>query len=86
MAQNLLTATQVAKLVKGGAKPGLHADGGNLYLSVGKGAARSWVVRIKVGGAGGRIKDIGLGSVSDVGLAVAREKAREDEAACGEWW
>jgi integrase len=66
---NKLTAKAVAN-----AKPGFHADGGNLYLSVGKGDAKSWVVRIKVGG---KIRDIGIGSLRDVTLADAREKAGE---------
>src|SRR5262249_20280569 len=55
------------------AKPGMHADGGGLYLRVveGKrGLTRSWVFRFK-----GRY--IGLGSVHTWTLAHAREKALE---------
>lgn len=73
MATNKLTATQVAKHMREGAAPAFIADGGNLYLAVGKGTARSWVVRIKVNG---RVRDIGVGSAHDVSLADARERAR----------
>ncbi|MFH1795147.1 MAG: integrase arm-type DNA-binding domain-containing protein [Pseudomonadota bacterium] len=73
MALNKLTATGVAKHMREGAAPGFIADGGNLYLAVGKGTARSWVVRIKVNG---KVRDIGVGSAHDVSLADARDKAR----------
>jgi integrase len=60
-------------------KPGLHADGGNLYLqiSVGKEGNRrlSWIFRYRV--PGGRLRDMGLGSAADISLREAREKARE---------
>jgi integrase len=55
------------------AKPGMHADGGGLYLRVvqGKGGlTRSWVFRFK-----GRY--MGLGPIHTVSLAEVREKARE---------
>jgi integrase len=55
------------------AKPGMHADGGGLYLRVtaGKhGLTRSWVFRFK-----GRY--MGLGSTNTWTLAQARERARE---------
>ncbi|WP_312844136.1 tyrosine-type recombinase/integrase [Diaphorobacter nitroreducens] len=53
---------------------GRHAVGGvpGLHLRV-KGAARGWVLRIKVGEAR---RDMGLGSYPAVGLAEARDKAR----------
>jgi hypothetical protein len=54
------------------AKPGMHADGGGLYLRVVKGKGgltRSWVFRFK-----GRY--MGLGPIHTVSLAEAREKAR----------
>lgn len=55
--------------------PGLHAVGGvaGLYLQVDPGGARSWILRITVGG---RRRDIGLGGFPDVVLAGAREAAR----------
>src|SRR6266516_7980641 len=55
------------------ATPGMHADGGGLYLRVVEGRGgltRSWVFRFK-----GRY--MGLGSVHTWTLAQARERARE---------
>ena len=54
------------------AKPGRHADGDGLYLLVAGSGARSWVLRVQVAG---RRRDIGLGSLTDLTLASAREKA-----------
>lgn len=53
-------------------KPGRHADGGGLYLSVGPGEARRWVFLFRWRG---RLKEMGLGSANAVTLAKAREKA-----------
>jgi integrase len=70
-----LTARQVAT-----AKPGIHADGGCLYLRVrtsvtGSGRLnKAWVFRF---GRGGKYSDMGLGSVDDLSLAEARAKAKE---------
>lgn len=64
------------------AAPGRYADGGGLYLLVKPTGARSWVLRVQVGG---RRRDIGLGAVemsplalrSDVGADIPLEdKAR----------
>lgn len=52
--------------------PGRHADGGGLYLSVGKTGKRSWVFLYRWHG---RLREMGLGSVSAVPLAKARLKA-----------
>ena len=54
--------------------PGRYADGGGLYLSVGAGEARSWIIRIM---QHGKRHDIGLGSAHFVTLAEAREAAEE---------
>lgn len=54
-------------------KPGRHADGGGLYLSVGPGEARRWVFLYRWRG---RLKEMGLGGLSSVGLAKARQKAQ----------
>ena len=56
--------------------PGRHAVGGvrGLYLNVTDTGARQWVLRIKVGG---RRLERGLGPYPEVGLAEARDKARE---------
>ncbi|MBN2970680.1 integrase arm-type DNA-binding domain-containing protein [Roseomonas aeriglobus] len=62
-----LTAAAVRNL-----GPGLHGDGGNLYLRVDPSGARRWIVRLMVQG---KRCDHGLGSASLVSLAEAREAA-----------
>ena len=54
--------------------PGLHSDGDGLYLAVGRNGSRSWVIRYMLAG---RTREMGLGSVSAVGLADARRKAQD---------
>lgn len=65
------------------AKPGRHVDGGGLYLLVKppsnaakeaghKSGTKSWVLRIQ---KDGHRRDFGLGSLADVSLAEARERA-----------
>jgi integrase len=56
--------------------PGFHAVGGvaGLHLQVLPTGARSWLLRIVIGG---KRRDMGLGGYPDVPLALAREKARE---------
>src|SRR5215470_14038725 len=54
--------------------PGLYHDGGGLYLQVTRGGARTWVYRFMLHG---RAREMGLGPLHVVGLAEAREKARE---------
>lgn len=54
--------------------PGMHADGGGLYLCVGKSeGSRSWVFRWR---RSGRLHDTGLGSATTHTLAVARRLAQ----------
>lgn len=53
-------------------KPGRYSDGGGLYLVVGEGEARSWIMRIM---QRGKRHDIGLGSAHFVTLAEARDAA-----------
>lgn len=57
-------------------KPGLHSVGGvaGLALQVSKAGARSWILRVRVGG---KQREIGLGGFPSVTLAGARERARE---------
>jgi integrase len=60
-------------------KPGYHADGAGLYLQVrtahgGNGTSRSWLFRFM---HERRATWMGLGSVRDVSLAQARERAAE---------
>jgi len=65
-----LSARAVATL----SKPGRHSDGGGLYLNLTGSGARSWVFMWKVAG---RRREIGLGSLRDVTLAKARDRAAE---------
>ena len=71
-----LSALEVGRLKA----PGLHAVGGvaGLHLQVTAAGARTWVLRIMVGG---KRRDMGLGGFPTVPLAQAREKAREARAA-----
>jgi Arm DNA-binding domain len=54
--------------------PGYYGDGGGLFLQVSKYASKSWVFRFK---ANGRLREMGLGSLDNYGLAESRERARE---------
>ena len=54
-------------------EPGHHVDGDGLALVIGRRGGKSWVLRTMVRG---KRRDIGLGGVSWVSLAEAREKAR----------
>jgi integrase len=67
---NRLTAVQVKRL----RKPGLYADGGNLYLQIADGGSRSWIFRFA---RRGRTRDMGLGSTSTLTLLEARQRATE---------
>lgn len=70
MARHLLSVKMVQSLKD----PGRYADGGGLYLAVGKGDAKSWVLRTM---QRGNRHDIGLGSAHFVTLAEARDLAQE---------
>ena len=68
---NRLSARMVATL----AKPGRHADGGGLYLSISKDGAttrRRWVFLFRWHG---KLKEMGLGPAATVSLAEARQLA-----------
>ncbi|GEO80279.1 bacteriophage P4 integrase [Pararhodospirillum oryzae] len=71
-----LTARQVQTITA----PGYHCDGAGLYLQVTARGGKSWVFRYQ---AGGRRRDMGLGSASTVPLAEARAKASEARALMG---
>ena len=63
-------------------QPGVYGDGEGLYLNIADGGTKSWILRATVKGKvtpSGRPyrAEIGLGSVSLVSLADAREKGRE---------
>lgn len=65
-----LTARKVETLKE----PGHYVDGDGLALVIGKRGGKSWVLRTMMRG---KRRDMGLGGVSWVSLAEAREKARE---------
>jgi integrase len=66
-----MSAIEVSRLKA----PGYFAVGGvaGLHLQVSASGARSWILRVMVGG---KRRDMGLGGFPDVPLAQAREKAR----------
>jgi integrase len=55
-------------------RPGMHSDGGGLYLRVASGGSRQWIFRYR---KAGRLVDMGLGGVVAVSLAHARSKAAD---------
>jgi Phage integrase central domain/Arm DNA-binding domain len=61
-----------AKIVATASRPGLYADGGGLYLRVGRGGAKSWCLRYMLNG---KAREMGLGGLAKIGLADARKKA-----------
>jgi integrase len=65
-----LTALDIARAKR----RGYLGDGGGLYLLVGPNGAKSWVFRFR---EAGRLREMGLGPLHTIGLAEAREKARE---------
>ncbi|WP_158881469.1 site-specific integrase [Rhodanobacter sp. L36] len=66
---NRLTATSVKTK-----KPGMHADGGLLYLLVKPDGRRSWIFRYR-DRITTKLRDMGLGPAWDVSLSEARERA-----------
>jgi len=74
-----LSALEVSRLFA----PGRHSVGGvaGLALQVTDSGARSWVLRVMVGG---KRREMGLGGFPDVTLAGAREAARVARAKIGE--
>jgi integrase len=63
-------------------KAGLIADGGNLYLKTEinseRHISRSWIFRFQL--PGGKVRDMGLGPVTSVNLALARQLAADNRA------
>jgi integrase len=66
-------ANLTAKKVEALKEPGHYVDGDGLALVIGKRGGKSWVLRTMVRG---KRRDIGLGGVSWISLAEAREKSR----------
>src|SRR5262245_39650978 len=67
---NRLSASQVANVKR----PGKYRDGGGLILHVRDGGSRQWTLRYQ---RHGRKRTMGLGALSAVTLAQARERAQE---------
>lgn len=71
---NKLTATRVAKEKR----PGLHPDGGGLYLQVTRGLdgdpRKSWVLKFR-SPATGKLREMGLGPAGNLELAKVRQRA-----------
>jgi integrase len=72
---NRLTARQAETLKK----PGRHADGGNLYLSISPTGTRRWMFMYSLNG---KQREMGLGSAAKGGvpLGIARTRAAEARA------
>ena len=68
-ARNLLTA----QMVKQAKRPGYFSDGGGLILQVSTTGSKSWLFRYRA--PGGKIREMGLGSLGVVSLADARRQA-----------
>src|SRR5918993_3508288 len=65
-----LSARAVATVTE----PGRHADGDGLYLVVDRSGAKRWLFLFRWGG---KLKEMGLGGLSAVSLAKARDAAAE---------
>jgi Arm DNA-binding domain len=65
-----LTALDVRRKTE----PGVHPDGGGLYLQITPSGTKSWILKFQLNG---RARAMGLGSLHIVGLADARLKRDE---------
>jgi integrase len=72
MARTIAKMTALA--VDKARKRGYYGDGGGLFLQVSASGSKSWVFRFK---EAGKLREMGLGATHTIGLAEAREKARE---------
>lgn len=70
-----------ANAVKNLSEPGLHPDGGGLYLNVKASGAKSWTFRYR---RDGRLRESGLGAYPAVSLADARRKRDDAKALLAE--
>jgi integrase len=55
-------------------KPGMHPDGGGLYLLVSESGSKSWIYRFMLNG---KAREMGLGPLRLIGLKEARRRAIE---------
>ncbi|HEY7085158.1 MAG TPA: integrase arm-type DNA-binding domain-containing protein [Hyphomicrobiaceae bacterium] len=73
-----MSINRLSQLEVTNANFGMHADGGGLYLQVTRTRAgqlnKSWLFRYSIGG---RERQMGLGSLTEVKLADARQKAAQ---------
>lgn len=69
---NILTTKEVAAKLK----RGYYGDGGGLYLQVSKTGTKSWAFRFK-SPVTAEAREMGLGSLNTISLAMARSKALE---------
>lgn len=60
--------------------PGLHCDGGGLYLQAAPSGIKTWIFRFRSRRTQ-KLRDMGLGPLHSVGLYEAREKAAAQRAA-----
>ena len=65
-----LTALAVNRM----SKPGMYADGGGLYLRVGRNGSKRWAFRFMLNG---RQHEMGFGGLNKVSLVDARKKASD---------
>jgi integrase len=68
-----------ALAIKAAKEPGRYHDGDGLMLDVKKSGSASWLLRVQVNG---KRRDFGLGSLSQLSLSQAREKADEMRRQC----
>src|SRR6516162_10727897 len=68
-----LTETKIRALTE----VGMYHDGAGLYLQIRPHGAQSWIYRFRLNG---RTRDMGLGSLADIGLVRARDKASATRA------
>lgn len=73
MKANLLTVKTLEKLLRNGV-PSMNSDGQGLYLKITAPGTGSWIYRFK---ANGKVRDMGLGTVINIGLAEARDRAAD---------
>jgi integrase len=57
-------------------EPGMYGDGDGLYLRVSPNGTKSWILRVRIKGETAR-REIGLGGLSEIGLADVRDRARD---------
>lgn len=61
-----------ARAVRSITKPGLHEDGGTLYLAVAIGGSKNWAQHVTIDG---KRRDLGLGGYPYTRLAAVRQEA-----------